>query len=248
VGARVALVTGAGRGIGAAIARQLAADGLAVAACDIAVAGAEETARAIREAGGRAAALAVDVTRPADVAAGVASCEAQLGPVDVIVNNAGIDIPAFFVESKETDWDRLWAVNVKGVLHCTQRVLPGMTQRRSGRVISIASDAGRVGAGGETVYSATKGAVIAFTKALAREVARFGVTVNAVCPGATDTALLALLSDFNPKLHAGLIGGIPLKRIGQPSDVAGAVAFLASDAASYITGQSLSVSGGLTMI
>jgi 2-hydroxycyclohexanecarboxyl-CoA dehydrogenase len=115
-------------------------------------------------------------------------------------------------------------------------------------VINIASDAGRVGAGGEAVYSATKGAVLAFTKALAREVARFGITVNAVCPGATDTRLLAQLADFNPKLHAGLVGGIPLKRVGQPSDVAGAVAFLASDAASYVTGQSLSVSGGLTMI
>jgi 2-hydroxycyclohexanecarboxyl-CoA dehydrogenase len=248
VSARVALVTGAGRGIGAAIARQLAADGFAVAACDVVAAGAEETARAIQAAGGRALGLAVDVTSPAAVAIGVEACEAQLGPVGVLVNNAGIDIPAFFVDSKESDWDRLWAVNVKGVLHCTQRVLAGMTQRKHGRVINIASDAGRVGAGGEAVYSATKGAVIAFTKALAREVARFGVTANAVCPGATDTALLALLGEFNPKLHAGLVGGIPLRRIGQPSDIAGAVAFLASDAASYITGQSLSVSGGLTML
>jgi 2-hydroxycyclohexanecarboxyl-CoA dehydrogenase len=246
--ARVALVTGAGRGIGAAIARSLAADGFAVAACDIAAAAAADTAKAIAESGGRALGLGVDVTSAASVAAGVEECEAQLGAIEVLVNNAGIDIPAFFLDSKEADWDRLWAVNVKGMLHCTQRVLPGMTQRKRGRVINIASDAGRVGAGGEAVYSATKGGVLAFTKALAREVARFNVTVNAVCPGATDTPLLAQLADFNPKMHAGLVGGIPLRRVGQPSDVAGVVAFLASDAASYMTGQSLSVSGGLTML
>jgi 2-hydroxycyclohexanecarboxyl-CoA dehydrogenase len=245
---RVALVTGAARGIGAAIAQRLAADGFSVAVCDVNADGALGAARAIEAAGGRAIGLAVDVASAASVGAGAEQCEAQLGAVDVLVNNAGIDVPAYFVDSKERDWDRLWAVNVKGVLHCTQRVLPGMQQRRSGRVINVASDAGRVGAGGEAVYSATKGAVIAFSKALAREVARFGITVNAVCPGATDTALLAQLADFNPKLHAGLVGGIPLRRVGQPSDIAGAVAFLASESASYITGQSLSVSGGLTML
>jgi 2-hydroxycyclohexanecarboxyl-CoA dehydrogenase len=245
---RVAFVTGAGRGIGAAIAQRLAADGVAVAVCDIVAASAEETASAIRAAGGRALGVGMDVTSADSVAAAAEQCEAKLGPVDVLVNNAGIDVPGYFVETKEADWDRLWAVNVKGVLHCTQRMLPGMQQRRAGRVINIASDAGRVGAGGEAVYSGTKGAVIAFGKALAREVARFGITVNAVCPGATDTALLAQLADFNPKLHAGLVAGIPLKRVGQPSDVAGAVAFLASDAAAYVTGQSLSVSGGLTML
>jgi 2-hydroxycyclohexanecarboxyl-CoA dehydrogenase len=247
VGARIALVTGAGRGIGAAIARKLAADGFAVAVCDIAAASAHESARVITESGGRALGLGLDVTSADSVAAGVEQCEAQLGAIGVLVNNAGVDIPAFFLDSKEADWDRLWAVNVKGVLHCTQRVLPGMTQRKAGRVINIASDAGRVGAGGESVYSATKGAVIAFTKALARETARHNVTVNAVCPGATDTAMLAAVGEFNAKLHAGLVGGIPLRRVGQPSDIAGAVAFLASDAAAYITGQSLSVSGGLTM-
>jgi 2-hydroxycyclohexanecarboxyl-CoA dehydrogenase len=245
---RVAMVTGAGRGIGAAIARRLAAEGFAVGACDVVAEGAAETAQAIAEDGGRALGLAVDVTSPASVAAGVEQLEAQLGAIEVLVNNAGIDIPAFFVDSREEDWDRLWAVNLKGVLHCTKRMLPGMIERRRGRVINIASDAGRVGAGGEAVYSATKGGVIAFTKALAREMARFGVTVNAVCPGATDTALLAKVGEFNPKLHAGLIAGIPLRRVGQPSDVAGVVAFVASDDAAYMTGQSLSVSGGLTML
>ncbi len=244
---RVALVTGGARGIGAAIARRLAADGFAVALCDLDASGAAETARAIGADGARTLGVGADVARAESVSACVDQVEAQLGPVDVLVNNAGIDIPGFFVESKEPDWDRLWAVNVKGVLHCTQRVLPGMTERRRGRVINIASDAGRVGAGGEAVYSATKGAVIAFTKALARELARFDVTANAVCPGATDTALLAMLGDFNPKLHQNLVRGIPLRRVGQPEDVAGAVAYLASDAAAYVTGQSLSVSGGLTM-
>lgn len=241
------MVTGGARGIGAAIAKRLAADGFAVGVCDLDAAGAESLARGIAASGGRALGVGADVASAASVGACVEQFEAQLGPVEVLVCNAGIDIPGFFVESKEPDWDRLWAVNVKGVLHCTQRVLPGMTQRGRGRVIQIASDAGRVGAGGEAVYSATKGAVIAFTKALAREVARYDVTVNAVCPGATDTALLAMLGDFNPKLHANLVRGIPLRRIGQPEDVAGAVAYLASDAAAYVTGQSLSVSGGLTM-
>jgi len=244
----VAMITGSARGIGAAIARKLAADGFAVGVCDLNAEGASVTARAIAEAGARTASAGVDVADAASVAACVERFEAKLGAIDVLVNNAGIDIPAFFLESKEPDWDRLWAVNVKGVLHCTQRVLPGMTLRKRGRVINIASDAGRVGAGGEAVYSATKGAVLAFTKALARETARYEVTVNAVCPGATDTALLAMLSDFNPKLHQGLVRGIPLRRVGQPEDVAGAVAYLASDAASYVTGQSLSVSGGLTML
>jgi 2-hydroxycyclohexanecarboxyl-CoA dehydrogenase len=245
---RVAMVTGAARGIGAAIAQKLAADGFAVGVCDIDAGGAADSAKSIAASGGRALGVALDVTDASSVAAGVEQIEARLGAIDVLVNNAGIDVPAFFLESHEADWDRLIAVNLKGVLHCTKRVLPGMTERRRGRVINIASDAGRVGAGGEAVYSATKGGVIAFTKALAREVARQGITVNAVCPGATDTALLAMLGDFNPKLHSGLVRSIPLRRIGQPADVAGAVAFIAGDDASYITGQSLSVSGGLTML
>ena len=245
---RVAMVTGAARCIGAAIAQRLAADGFAVAVCDIDASGAIESARAITGSGGSALGVRLDVTSVASIAAGADKIEATLGAVDVLVNNAGIDVPSFFLESREEDWDRLIAVNLKGVLHCTKRLLPGMGERQRGRVINIASDAGRVGAGGEAVYSATKGAVIAFTKALAREVARQGITVNAICPGATDTALLAMLGDFNPKLHSGLVRSIPLRRIGQPADVAGAVAFLASDDASYITGQSLSVSGGLTML
>ncbi|HEY8123768.1 MAG TPA: 3-oxoacyl-ACP reductase FabG [Myxococcota bacterium] len=246
--ARVAMVTGAARGIGAAIAQKLAEHGFAVGACDIDASGAAERARAITGAGGRALGVGLDVTSMASVAAGVEQIEATLGAIDVLVNNAGIDVPAFFLESREEDWERLIAVNLRGVLHCTKRALVGMTERRRGRVINIASDAGRVGAGGEAVYSATKGAVIAFTKALAREMARLDITVNAVCPGATDTALLALLGEFNPKLHSGLVRSIPLRRVGQPADVAGAVAFLAGDDAAYITGQSLSVSGGLTML
>jgi 2-hydroxycyclohexanecarboxyl-CoA dehydrogenase len=244
----VAMITGSARGIGAAIARRLAADGFAVGVCDLNGEGAEVTSREIAAGGARSASHGVDVADARSVKACIDAFEAKLGPIDVLVNNAGTDVPAYFIDSKEADWDRLWAVNVKGVLHGTQRVLPGMIERKRGRVINIASDAGRVGAGGEAVYSATKGAVLAFTKALAREVARHEITVNAVCPGATDTALLAMLGEFNAKLHQNLVRGIPLRRVGQPEDIAGAVAYLASDAASYVTGQSLSVSGGLTML
>jgi 2-hydroxycyclohexanecarboxyl-CoA dehydrogenase len=201
--------------------------------CDIAASGAVRRREASR-APAAALGLALDDSA-SSVAAGAERIEAQLGASTC--SSMYIDIPAFFLESKEADWDR-WGGQHEGraALHAAR--CP-MTERKRGRVINIASDAGRVGAGGEAVYSATKGAVIAFTKALAREVARYDVTVNAVCPGATDTALLAMLGDFNPKLHANLVRGIPLRRIGQPADVAGAVAYLASDAAAYITGSRL---------
>ncbi len=246
--ARVALVTGAGRGIGAAIAERLAAAGFAVAVCDLDGRAAEETARKLATTGASARAFAMDVTRSDTVGACVDAVEATLGPVHVLVNNAGIDVIGLFLDSDEASWDRLLAVNLKGVLHCTKRMLPGMLARGSGRIVNIASDAGRVGATAEAVYSATKGGVIAFSKALAREVARSQVTVNCVCPGATDTALLAQLGVYNERLLSGLTRAIPLGRIAQPPDIAAAAAFLASDEAGYITGQSLSVSGGLTMM
>jgi 2-hydroxycyclohexanecarboxyl-CoA dehydrogenase len=163
------------------------------------------------------------------------------------VNNAGIDVIAPFLDTDEATWDRLWAVNLRGTLLATRAVLPGMVTRERGRIVNIGSDAGRVGSSGEAVYSATKGGVIAFTKTLAREVARHGVTVNCVCPGPTDTALLEQVREYDEKLHASLARAIPLRRLGRPEDVAAAVVFLASDAAGYITGQTLSVSGGLTM-
>jgi 2-hydroxycyclohexanecarboxyl-CoA dehydrogenase len=238
------LVTGAARGIGAGIARAAAAAGATVALGDLDPAAARETAAAL-PAG--ALGLALDVADARSVGAAVAETEARLGPIDVLVNNAGIDVIGPFVESDEETWERLWAVNLKGTLRTTRAVLGGMIARGRGRIVNIGSDAGRVGSTGEAVYSATKGGVIAFTKALARELARHQITVNCVCPGPTDTALLEQVRAYDEKLHASLARAIPLRRLGRPEDVAAAVVFLAGDEAAFITGQTLSVSGGLTM-
>lgn len=245
---KTALVTGAGRGIGEAIADALAAGGAAVAVCDVDGASAAKTAAGLAERhGGRAAGVPVDIADSTAVRAAVSRTESELGPVDILVNNAGIDVVELFVDSSEKTWDRIIAVNLRGTITVTRAVLDGMIERGSGRIIHIASDAGRVGSSGEVVYSATKGGIIAFGKALAREVARHGITVNSVCPGPTDTALLGQVAAYSQKLRDGLARAVPLGRVGQPADVAGAVAFLASDDAAYITGQTLSVSGGLTM-
>lgn len=211
---------------------------------------ATETAAAVVAAGGRAVACTADVTAPATVAAALARVEAALGPATVLVNNAGIDVFSRFVESDPAEWDRLIDVNLKGVLHVSRLVLPGMVQRQAGRVVNVASDAGRVGSSGEVVYSACKAGVIGFTKAVAREVARHQVTVNAVCPGPTETQLLAdvMAGEQGAKVLAGMRRAIPLGRLGQPDDVASAVRWLASPGAAYVTGQVLSVSGGLTMV
>jgi 2-hydroxycyclohexanecarboxyl-CoA dehydrogenase len=241
---KIVLVTGAARGIGAGIARAAAEAGARVALGDVAEPAVRETAAAIGE---RALPLAMDVAQASSVRAAVAEAEARLGPIDVLVNNAGIDVIGPFLDGEEATWDRLWAVNLKGTLLATRAVLGGMIARERGRIVNLGSDAGRVGSSGEAVYSATKGGVIAFTKTLAREVARHGVTVNCVCPGPTDTALLEQVRAYDEKLHASLARAIPLRRLGRPEDVAAAVVFLAGDAAGYITGQTLSVSGGLTM-
>lgn len=241
---KVVLVTGAARGIGAGIARAAAAAGAAVALGDVAETTVREAAEAI---GSRALGLRMDVSDARSVRAAVEETAARLGPLDVLVNNAGVDVIQPFLESSEETWDRLWAVNLKGTLLATRAVLDGMVTRGRGRIVNIGSDAGRVGSSAEAVYSATKGGVIAFSKALAREVARHGITVNCVCPGPTDTALLEQVRDYDEKLHASLARAIPLRRLGRPEDVAAAVVFLASDDAAYITGQTLSVSGGLTM-
>jgi 2-hydroxycyclohexanecarboxyl-CoA dehydrogenase len=241
---RVAVVTGAGRGIGAAIAAELAAAGAALALWDVDEAAAKHTAGGL---GGRALGLRVDVTDRAGVERGLAQVEADLGPVDLLVNNAGIDKIERFFDSEEATWERIVAVNLLGTMRCCHVMVPGMVDRGWGRVVNIASDAGRVGSSGEVVYSGTKGGVIAFTKALAREVAVAGVTVNCVCPGPTETALLRQVAVASEKLYAGLAKAVPMRRTGQPADIAPAVAFLASEGAAYITGQTLSVSGGLTM-
>jgi len=249
VPARSALVTGAARGIGAAVARVLAAEGFEVAVTDRDIAEAEHTAAAIRDAGGRATALALDVTDTASIAATVLDVEARLAPLWVLVNNAGWDRLEPFMENDPALWDRLLAVNLRGAFYVTRAVLDGMTARGGGRVVNVASDAGRVGSMGETVYAACKAGLIGFTKSLAREVARHGITVNAICPGPTETALLdeVRASSRGAKIMDAVRRSIPLGRLGRPEDVAGAVAYFASDGANYVTGQVLSVSGGLTM-
>jgi 2-hydroxycyclohexanecarboxyl-CoA dehydrogenase len=247
---RVALVTGGARGIGAAIARGLAQDGLSVVIADVLTKEAGEMAEAINRSGGTAVAIELDVTNSASVDVGVGKARERFGQIDVLVNNAGWDQLKLFVDTDEAFWEQILDVNFKGGLRMTRAILPEMIQRRWGRVVNISSDAGRVGSSLESVYAGAKAAVIAFTKTVAREAARSGVTANVVCPGPTDTPLLR-------EVAAGRAGGdivlermaksVPMKRIAQPEDVAVAVRFFATEGAGYITGQTLSVSGGLTM-
>jgi 2-hydroxycyclohexanecarboxyl-CoA dehydrogenase len=241
---RTAVVTGAGRGIGAAIATALAEAGARVAVWDVDGDRATKVAENLPVAG---LGVGVDITDPLAVARALAACTDALGPIDAFVNNAGVDVIGPFLESDEADWGRILSVNLMGLFHCCKAVLPAMIERGRGTIINLGSEAGRVGSSGEAVYSATKGGVIAFTKTLAREHAKHGVTVNCVCPGPTDTALLDQVAQASQKLYDSLARAIPLRRIGQPADIAGVVAFLASDAAAYMTGQTISVSGGLTM-
>ena len=241
---RVAIVTGAGRGIGRAIATRLACAGAKVALLDLDETAARETAASI---GGGAIGLRCDVADNASVRAAVAEAERQLGPVDILVNNAGWDKFEPFVKSEEATWDRVIAINLKGALNCTHAVLPGMIERERGRIVSIGSDAGRVGSSGEAVYAAAKGGIIAFSKTIAREVARQHINVNVVCPGPTDTPLFAELAGTNERLSDALKRAIPFGRLAEPDEIAAAVEFLVSDDARFITGQTLSVSGGLTM-
>ncbi|HEX4720157.1 MAG TPA: 3-oxoacyl-ACP reductase family protein [Thermoleophilaceae bacterium] len=247
---RVALVTGGARGIGAAIARALAEDGLAIVVADLRLEEAQATASAITEAGGKALAIDVDITSSDSVAAGLAAAQDGLGPIDVLVNNAGWDDLKPFLQTDEEFWDRVLEVNFKGALRLTHGVLPGMVERGWGRIINIGSDAGRVGSSLESVYSGAKGGIIAFTKTVAREVARKGVTANVVCPGPTDTPFLqeivARQGDAD-KVIGAMVSGVPMKRLAKPDEIASAVRFFARDDAGYVTGQTLSVSGGLTM-
>lgn len=244
------IVTGGGGGIGSATCLRLAQEGAQLAVLDRDLTAAQATARRITDSGGKALALACDITRRADVDAALHTIAQQLGPVDVLVNNAGWDVFKPFTQTAPEEWERLIAINLVGALHMHHAVLPGMTERRSGRIVNVASDAARVGSSGEAVYAACKGGLVAFSKTLAREHARHGITVNVVCPGPTDTALLAGVTDAAPnpdKLRDAFTKAIPLGRLGQPQDLAGAIAFFASDDAGFITGQVLSVSGGLTM-
>jgi 2-hydroxycyclohexanecarboxyl-CoA dehydrogenase len=246
---RVAVVTGAGSGIGRAIAEALAREGARVAVLDLNEAGARDTVAAIERAGGVAAPHRADVTDVAAVDRAFDAVAARWGGLQVLLNCAGWDKPMPFVDTTPEFWDAILAVNLRGPLACTRAALRHMIPGSYGKIVSIASDAGRVGSTGEAVYSAAKGGLIAFTKTIAREVARHRINVNCVCPGPSDTPLFQKeFAEKSPKLAESLKRLIPWGRLGVPDDVAPAVVFLASDDAGFITGQTLSVSGGLTMV
>ncbi len=247
---RVAFVTGGGSGIGRAICLALAADGRRVAVADLDTRGADETAGLIADAGGRALSVSVDVTSPDQVAAACAQTVDELGPIEILVNCAGWDELMPFLDTDEDFWDRVIDINFKGTLRTVQACLPSMVEGRWGRIVNIGSDAARVGSSLEAVYSGAKGGVISFSKTMAREMARNGITVNVVCPGPTDTPLLAGIvaaSDDGERVIDAMARAVPMKRVGQPQEVASAVCYLASEDAGFVTGQTLSVSGGLTM-
>jgi 2-hydroxycyclohexanecarboxyl-CoA dehydrogenase len=243
---RIALVTGGASGIGAATARRLAAEGARVAVADLNDDGARAVAGEID-----GLAVRVDVADAASVRAGVAEVASSLGGIDVLVNNAGTDRFAFFVNTDEALWDFVLGVNLRGTIAVTHAVLDGMQRRGGGAIVNVASEAGRVGSQGSVVYSAAKAGVIGFTRAVARESSRFGVRVNAVAPGPIDTPLLNAapteLGEIGERLKAGMIAATSMRRIGQPEEVAATIAFLASDDASFVTGQTINVSGGLSM-
>lgn len=244
---RVAIITGGAQGIGEAIARRLANEGAIVAILDIQHEKAQVVANDIVSKGGSAIAVKMDITDSQDVKRAVKEVEDKLGKVDTLINNVGWDKIVPFIQLTEELWDRIIAINLRGPITVTRAVLDGMINRNYGKIVNIASDAGRAGSSGESIYSACKGGIIAFTKTLARELHKYNILVNCVSPGPVDTPLLASVSKNNPKLIETLQRAIPMRRLGKPEEVAGAVAFLASDEASYITGQTLSVSGGLTM-
>lgn len=247
---KVAIVTGGGQGIGRALTLRLAAEGIKVAIFDLKPEAGDETAAL---AGGDAVirTYAVDVGDQDAVNAAVAQVEADLGPIWALVNNAGWDQPAPFLKTDKALWDKIVRINLYGVLNTHAAVAPLMVANGGGRIINIASDAARVGTSNEAVYSACKGGVISFTKSLARELASKGVLLNCVCPGPTNTPMMASVlgeGEQAVKWKDAMVRGIPLKRMGEPEDYAGIVAFLASDDAGFITGQTFSVAGGMNMI
>ena len=240
---RKALVTGGASGIGAAIARRLAAEGAEVTVADLNLEGAAEVAGEIS-----GLAIELDVT---DLGSAQAAVDSAGPPLDILVNNAGTDEFGFFAQTTPEQWEKVIAVNLRGVLNCTFAALPAMQEAGYGRMVNIASEAGRVGSKGSAVYSAAKGGVIAFTKVMAREGARFGITANAIAPGPIETPLLMQARQFGEigeKIIETMKSGTQLRRLGQPEEVAAAVAFFASDDASYVTGETLGVSGGLGMV
>ena len=246
---RSVIVTGGANGIGAAIVRRLAEEGCHVGIFDLDAASAEKVAGEVKSAGGQASAHVVDISNYEAVAKGVEAFEKAAGPLSFLVNNAGWDRAMSFLDTTPEFWTKIVAINLYGPLNMNHVVLKGMAARGFGRVVNIASDAGRVGSSGEAVYSACKGGMIAFTKTVARELVSKGIIVNTICPGPTDTAILRsfLEGPDGTKIAEGLKRAIPMRRLGAPEDYPGLVAFFLSDDAAYITGQTISVSGGLTM-
>ena len=245
---KVAIVTGGGRGIGRAIAKTFFAEGARVVVADLELDSAATVVAEIEAAGGSGLAVKTDVALKSAAEQMVEAAIQKYGQVDILVNNAGWDRIEPFLDNTEDIWAKIVSINLMGVINCCRAVLPQMISRKCGKIVNIGSDAGRVGSSGEAVYSATKGGVIAFTKTLAREMARNKINVNCVAPGPTDTDLFAEVAAGNPKIAEALVRSIPFRRLGRPEDIAYAVLFLASDEAGYITGQTLSVNGGLNML
>lgn len=239
-----AIVTGAGKGIGKAIALELAHRGSDIVVCDLNPETAGRTAEEVKSSGRKSLALPVDVADSPAVAGAVDRALQEFGRIDILVNNAGWDQIQPFVDTTPEFWDKVININYKGVLNFSHAVCRHMMEYKEGKIVNVASDAGRVGSLGETVYAGAKGGVIAFTKSLAREMARYGVHVNCICPGPTDTDLFR---EQPEKVRQALERAIPFRRVARPEDIARAVAFFASPVSDYITGQVLSVSGGLTM-
>jgi 2-hydroxycyclohexanecarboxyl-CoA dehydrogenase len=250
---RVAFVSGGGSGLGRAIAQRLSSDGFAVAIADIDESAGELVAKEIEGEGGRALAVQCDVADIESVRAAVDRTLQRLEGIDLLVNNAGFDDPEFFLQTDPATWTRLIGVNLVGVLNCTHVAAPKIAERCResgyGRIVNIASDAGRVGSLGEAVYAAAKGGVIAFSKAMARELARDKITVNAVCPGPAETPMTDHIRStvLGEKLMSRMAENTPLKRLAYPEDVAGLVSYFSRDEANFITAQVVSVSGGLTI-
>jgi 2-hydroxycyclohexanecarboxyl-CoA dehydrogenase len=245
------IVTGGASGIGRAVVNRFIEEGCMVAIFDL---NGEQAQRVASEAsastGGKGYAYTVDISDYHSVQAAVYDFEETCGPTDTLINNAGWDRPVNFIDSTPDFWRKVIDINLYGPLNVSHVVMKGMAERGSGRVVNVASDAGRVGSSGEAVYSACKGGLIALTKTLARELARKGIMVNTVCPGPTDTPLLSAFagdSDAGAKIYEGLKRSIPMGRLAIPSDFPGVVAFLASDDCTFIQGQTISVSGGLSM-
>ncbi|MBI2352204.1 MAG: glucose 1-dehydrogenase [Deltaproteobacteria bacterium] len=248
---KTALVAGGGRGIGRCVALALAREGADIAVGDLVGENADSVRDEIKALRVNALACKVDLTKRVEVEQMVEKVLSQFGQLDILVNSAGWDRLEPFLESSEETWERILAINFKSVLYTAKAVLPHMISRGSGKIVNISSDAGRVGSSWEAVYSGAKGAVIAFSKTLAREVARYKINVNVVCPGLTDTPLLAAVRSQSPqteKLIDAVTKATPFRRVAKPEEIAEAVLFFASPSADFVTGQTLSVSGGLTMV